>query len=179
MTPAIQPRGIRRRADLLRAAVQLLTEGGFAAVTHRAVAQRADLPLAATTYYFASRDQLLAQAFSLLVEDELTALRHAVTAGGLLGALEELPHQRLRQLGLWELYVHAGRDPELQQIARAWSDGCLVIIADFLHLPPDDLRVQLVYATFDALWLEHVVEERHSDLSTARALLAFAIAAVP
>ncbi|WP_425569529.1 hypothetical protein [Nonomuraea salmonea] len=39
---------------------------------------------------------------------------------------------------MWELYVHAGRDPALQAIARRWSDGCLRILADTLRLPPDD-----------------------------------------
>lgn len=155
--------------------MHLLTEGGFAAVTHRATAHRADLPLAATTYYFASRDQLLAEAFTLLVHDELTTLRHAATTHGLPGCLDHLqPHERLRQLGLWELYVHAGRHPTLQQIARTWSDGCLTIVADTLALPPRHPQVRLAYATLSALWLEHVVEDRPDSLTQARTLLTHA-----
>ncbi len=42
-------RGLRRRQLLLKAAGEPLMEHGFAAVSHRAVAQRAELPLAATT----------------------------------------------------------------------------------------------------------------------------------
>ncbi|GAB3433147.1 TetR family transcriptional regulator [Actinophytocola sediminis] len=41
------------------AAVALLVEGGFEAVRHRAVAERAGLPLASTTYYFNSLDDLV------------------------------------------------------------------------------------------------------------------------
>ena len=48
-----QRRSRARREALLRAAVALLAEGGVRAVTHRAVADRAGVPLAATTYYFA------------------------------------------------------------------------------------------------------------------------------
>ncbi|MEU7898732.1 TetR family transcriptional regulator [Nonomuraea sp. NPDC049152] len=172
-----QSRARRRRAALLAAAVDLLTEGGFAAVTHRAVAQRAALPLAATTYYFTSRDQLLAEAFGQLVDSELATTRHWVAAHGLRAILEEVVEaDRMRQLALWELYVHAGRDPVLQQIARRWTDGCVAVIADALELPAADPRVRLLYTTVSALWLEHVVEQRPAG--DARALLDLALQAV-
>lgn len=146
---------------MLTAAVELLAEGGFAAVTHRAVAHRAALPLAATTYYFASRDHLLAAAFAQLVEADLRDLRAWAAAHG----LATLPGHadRLAQLGLWELYVHAGRDPALQQIARTWTDGCVAIVADTLRLPPHHPRVRLAYALLTTRWLEHVVEGRDAD----------------
>ncbi|MEV2272443.1 TetR/AcrR family transcriptional regulator [Nonomuraea africana] len=171
---ATQPRGLRRRAALLAAAVELLTEGGFAAVTHRAVAQRAELPLAATTYYFTSRDHLLAEAFAQLVDSELAATRGWVAAHGLEHILDEVAGaDRMRQLALWELYVHAGRDPALQQIARRWTDGCVAIVADALGRPADDPAVRLVYTAVSALWLEHVVEQRPA--ADARALLTLAL----
>jgi AcrR family transcriptional regulator len=75
-----QERGWRRRDALLDAGVELLTEGGFAAVSHRAVAERAGLPLAATTYYFRSRDDLIAAAFELMVDRDLAATRERFTA---------------------------------------------------------------------------------------------------
>lgn len=59
MTAASTPKGERRRAELVEAAVGLLSEGGFDAVRHRAVAERAGLPLASTTYYFDSLDDLV------------------------------------------------------------------------------------------------------------------------
>ncbi|MFI7707370.1 TetR/AcrR family transcriptional regulator [Nonomuraea sp. NPDC049480] len=171
---ATQSRGRRRRATLLAAAVALLTEGGFACVTHRAVAHRARLPLAATTYYFASRDQLLAEAFAQLVETELATTRTWLTGHDLTALPDRIATaDRARQLGLWELYVHAGRDPVLQQIARRWTDGCIGILADTLHLPATDLRVRLVYTTLSTLWLEHVVEQR--PLDEARPLLTLAV----
>ncbi|WP_101789543.1 TetR/AcrR family transcriptional regulator [Nonomuraea indica] len=169
-----QERGRRRRATLLDAAVELLTEGGFAAVTHRAVATRAGLPLAATTYYFTSRDQLLAEAFNQLVDTELATLRTWTTTHGLT-ALPDLvaTADPTRQLGLWELYVHAGRDPALRRIARRWSDGCLTVLAETLDLPATDPRTRLLYTTVSALWLELVVERRPTD--EARTLLLLAL----
>ncbi|SEK64963.1 TetR/AcrR family transcriptional regulator [Nonomuraea pusilla] len=172
--PPVQERGRRRRAHLLAAAVGLLAEGGFAAVTHRNVARRARLPLAATTYYFASRDQLLAEAFAQLVEAELATTRDWVARHGLRALPEQVAAaDRARQLGLWELYVHAGRDPALQRIARRWTDGCVRLVADALTLPETDPRARLVYTTLSALWLEHVVEQR--PLADARALLDAAV----
>ncbi|MCK2215498.1 TetR family transcriptional regulator [Actinomadura sp. ATCC 31491] len=172
--PAAQARSRRRRATLLTAAVDLLADGGFAAVTHRAVAQRAHLPLAATTYYFASRDQLLAEAFAQLVETELATTAAWITEHGLTGLPGHLAAaDRHRQLGLWELYVHAGRDPVLQQIARRWTDGCVRLIAQALHLPDTDPRARLLYTTVSTLWLELIVEQRPPD--QARTLLAHAV----
>jgi DNA-binding transcriptional regulator YbjK len=61
-TAASTPKGERRRAALVEAGAELLVEGGFDAVRHRAVAERAGLPLASTTYYFDSLDELVTSA---------------------------------------------------------------------------------------------------------------------
>lgn len=169
-----QERGRRRRATLLSAAVELLTEGGFAAVTHRAVAHRASLPLAATTYYFTSRDQLLAEAFAQLVDTELATLRTWIITHGLTTLPDHITAaDHTRQLGLWELYVHAGRDPALRRIARHWTDGCVTLLAETLDLPATDPRPRLLYTTLSTLWLELVVERRPT--AEARTLLNLAL----
>src|SRR4051794_22395041 len=62
MTSGSTPKGERRRQALVEAAAALLVEGGFDAVRHRAVAERAGLPLASTTYYFGSLDELVTAA---------------------------------------------------------------------------------------------------------------------
>ncbi|MER5325078.1 TetR/AcrR family transcriptional regulator [Streptosporangium roseum] len=173
--PPAQERGRHRRQALTTAAAELLHEGGFASVTHRAVARRAHLPLAATTYYFTSREELLTEAFALLVAGELAALRAATTGPDPFGALLRTAQaDRPRQLGLWELYVQAGRDPALQPVARAWTDGYGEILADALrttgHNPaPDGIR--LVAALLNGLWLEQLVEERPHSHEETRALL--------
>ncbi|MBN6035868.1 TetR/AcrR family transcriptional regulator [Amycolatopsis sp. 195334CR] len=61
-TAASTPKGERRRAALIEAASQLLAESGFDAIRHRAVAERAGLPLASTTYYFDSLEELVTAA---------------------------------------------------------------------------------------------------------------------
>jgi DNA-binding transcriptional regulator YbjK len=75
---AVTPKGERRRYALVSAAAELLAEGGFEAVRHRAVAQRAGLPLASTTYYFSSLDDLIARAVEHIGLIEVAQLRARV-----------------------------------------------------------------------------------------------------
>jgi DNA-binding transcriptional regulator YbjK len=183
-----QERALRRREALLEAAVQLLGEGGFAAVTHRAVARRAALPLAATSYYFSCRDQLLGEAFAVLVERELAQLRAYVETAP-TGSPEELAEalagayasDRPRQLGLWELYLHAGRDPALQSIARAWTDGCDEIVASVLYRagrPCSPSEVRFVTTVLSGVWLEDIVEARPESPGRARDVVARALMSI-
>ncbi|GAA2815245.1 TetR family transcriptional regulator [Saccharopolyspora taberi] len=62
------------------AAGQLLAEGGFDAIRHRAVAERAGLPLASTTYYFSSLDDLVGAAVEHEARQELAAGRAQLDA---------------------------------------------------------------------------------------------------
>ena len=71
MTAASTPKGERRRHELVAAAAALLIEGGFEAIRHRAVAERAGLPLASTTYYFDSLDELIEAAVEFNGRGEL------------------------------------------------------------------------------------------------------------
>ena len=64
----------------MSAAAELLSEGGFEAVRHRAVARRAGLPLASTTYYFSSLDDLIARAVEHIGMIEVAQLRSQVNA---------------------------------------------------------------------------------------------------
>src|SRR5690349_22935278 len=80
MTAATTPKGERRRAALVEAAAELLVEGGFDAVRHRAVAERAGLPLASTTYYFDSLDELVTAAVELHGRAELAGGREKLAA---------------------------------------------------------------------------------------------------
>src|SRR4029078_12455781 len=78
VTAAVTPKGERRRYALVSAAADLLCEGGFDAVRHRAVARRAGLPLASTTYYFSSLDDLIAKAVKHAGSREAEQLRSRV-----------------------------------------------------------------------------------------------------
>jgi DNA-binding transcriptional regulator YbjK len=80
VTAAVTPKGERRRFALICAAAELLCHAGFEAVTHRAVAERAGLPLASTTYYFSSLEELIETAVEYLSATEGAQLRDRVRA---------------------------------------------------------------------------------------------------
>ena len=60
--PKRQKRGEAQRIKVLDATLELLAREGPRGVTHRAVAKEAGTSVRATTYYFDSREQLLAEA---------------------------------------------------------------------------------------------------------------------
>ncbi len=57
-----------RRIKLLEAALRIISREGTRGIRHRAVASEANVPLAATTYYFEHIDQLINDAFILFAE---------------------------------------------------------------------------------------------------------------
>lgn len=63
-----QERSRLRRDELLAAAIELFAEGGSRSITHRAVAARAGLPSATTTYYFESIDELIREALGAHID---------------------------------------------------------------------------------------------------------------
>ena len=74
-------RGDASRQAILDATVRLIAAGGLTSVTHRAVAAEAQVSAAATTYHFATLDDLLqATLTSLSAEGFSNAYRSAYSA---------------------------------------------------------------------------------------------------
>jgi DNA-binding transcriptional regulator YbjK len=133
VTSAVTPKGERRRDALVRAAAELLCEGGFEAVRHRAVARRAGLPLASTTYYFSSLEDLIANAVDFVGTREAEQLRSQVavlsrrrrgaesTADVLVDLLVgDSPGSQVTEqlISRYERYVACARQPGLRDIQR-------------------------------------------------------------
>ena len=68
------PRSEQRRRAIMRATLRVVAEGGLDRVTHRRVAAAAGVPLGSTTYYFASRDDLIRQSFQLYLDESTKVL---------------------------------------------------------------------------------------------------------
>jgi TetR/AcrR family transcriptional regulator, regulator of biofilm formation and stress response len=120
----VQQRSRSRRELLLRAAVELLAQGGPRAVTHRAVAARAGVPQASTTYYFESIQQLTDEALRMHLSERTSELQAMIAeAGGKSESIEEIARAlaemlmtRSREIAIaqFEVYMQAGRNPELR-----------------------------------------------------------------
>ncbi len=129
VTATVTPKGERRRLALVSAAAELLCEGGPDAVRHRAVAKRAGLPLASTTYYFSSLGELIEKAVELLDAAEAEQLRAQVralprrrrstgaTASLLLDLLAGEPTSE-QLISRYERYIASARHPALRGLER-------------------------------------------------------------
>ncbi|MFI6432746.1 TetR/AcrR family transcriptional regulator [Rhodococcus oryzae] len=132
MSSAATPKGERRRMALVEAAADLMLEGGFEAVRHRAVAQRACLPLASTTYYFDSLDDLIARAVELSGSREMDAMRariDQITQADrdsaavveliielLVGPIEGVTREHL--IARYECFIASARHPQLHEVQK-------------------------------------------------------------
>jgi DNA-binding transcriptional regulator YbjK len=132
---ARRERGEKRRREILDATLRVIARQGVARVTHRAVAAEGGVPLAATTYYFASKTELLIEACRHHVErqtklvegieaelghGDLTPERAAEALARILSI--ELFPGREELMAEYELVLEAARRPELRELARTWSD---------------------------------------------------------
>ena len=61
----------QRRRLILEAALKIVVREGVRGIRHRAVAKEADVPLAATTYYFKDIQELINDTFTLYAEQAL------------------------------------------------------------------------------------------------------------
>ncbi|MFF3020919.1 TetR/AcrR family transcriptional regulator [Streptomyces sp. NPDC057939] len=78
--PTTPPRRRRdpeaRKREVIEAAERVIAARGLEGLTHRSVAAEGDLPVASTTYHFATRDDLIQLAFERSVDQFLAYLEH-------------------------------------------------------------------------------------------------------
>jgi len=189
VTAAVTPKGERRRYALVSAAAELLCEGGFDAVRHRAVARRAGLPLASTTYYFSSLDDLIANAVEYVGTREAEQLRTRVstlsrrrrgaesTADVLVDLLVgDTPGVSVTEqlISRYERYIACARQPGLRdiqrQILRQRTAAVLEVVERSGRSVRSDQLTALVCAV-DGAVVAALVGEGDGPRETARATL--------
>ncbi|MGH3562274.1 MAG: TetR/AcrR family transcriptional regulator [Mycobacterium sp.] len=189
VTAAVTPKGERRRYALVSAAAELLREGGFEAVRHRAVAHRAGLPLASTTYYFSSLDDLIASAVEHIGMLEVAELRARVaglsrrrrgaetTADVLVDLLvgEASGPQLTDQLiSRYERYIACARLPALRDIQRRILRQRSDAVVEAVERSGRCVRVELLSAlvcAVDGAVVAALVDDRQGPRDAARATL--------
>ena len=130
--PRLTAKGEARRAAIVETAARLVATAGPDAVNHRAVAGASGLPLAATTYYFDSLDDLRAAAVEQVLEVEAARVEHLVDglprrARSAAATAEHLvdvvlgPDRRgdAELQSLYERFLACGRHPALRPLLRA------------------------------------------------------------
>ena len=181
-SPVRQARGEERRREVLEAALRVVGRSGVRAATHRAVAAEAGTSLSATTYYFASGEDLLEQAFAHYVDERTGQLASVLQAAGATGSLavadgedlfaafvlDELTSGRLRISAEFRLALEGATNPRMaeqfERLGRSIEDllTTLLTLADSPN-PPLDARVMLSFVR--GLELDEVTRKTASSPS--------------
>ncbi len=188
VTAAVTPKGERRRYALVSAAADLLCEGGFDAVRHRAVARRAGMPLASTTYYFSSLEDLISNAVEHVGTRESEELRGRLavlsrrrrgaesTAEVLVDMLVgDSPEQVTEQvISRYERYIACARQPGLRDIQRRILAQRTDAVVEVVDRSGRSVRAELLTAlvcAVDGAVVAALVEEGDGPRATAKATL--------
>jgi len=158
-----QERSQRRRDALLQAAVELIAEGGVNTVTHRAVAARAELPPSTTGYFFASIDDLAAEALreyaGRAVGEYRARAAAAADADALIEAVATLTFDAPGELAQITTYLEASRNPAMREPVGEVLDAYRRLAEDVLTAVglPDAATASLAFvALLDGFTLRHL-----------------------
>jgi DNA-binding transcriptional regulator YbjK len=184
----ISAKGHHRRRHLVTAAGEVLLQHGFAAVSHRSVAEHARLPLSATTYYFTSLDDLLAEALSGLADrwhEQARAVIESLPArlaGPQATADAIVSVATLASMGdaspmgvmvLYERYLEAARHPALRGAIATYDQHLDGLVSEILRragLEHDSTSARLVLAVVDGAIMRALAEGRDHRKSVAHVL---------
>ncbi len=178
------PRGAARRRQILEATLQVIGRGGIAAVDHRTVAAEAGVPLGSTTYYFESKDDMVAQALNHVADREAERLeteRQRLEGAKAAGVRRRLADQvmecvktdRLVLLAQYQLYLEAARREDLRAAAERWDRAYRTFYHQALTTigtPDAGGRARLLCASLDGLILQHLATGMDADELRVRAV---------
>ena len=187
-----RPRGTARRDALLDAVLRVVAEVGVDAVTHRRVAEAAGLPLASTTYWFESKEQMLTAALERAADRDIERLdtflgeipaRAADPLGlavrAILGPNEDSGQtSRGWLLATYTLMLEAARQPALREVTMRWTEAYMEALPPLLaaagsrHARPD---AALLLAAADGLLIDQLASDDTSDLAPRLRRLADAL----
>jgi DNA-binding transcriptional regulator YbjK len=164
-----QGRGRARRERLIEVTIELVAREGIDAVTHRRVAELAQVPLGSTTYYFASREEMLVEALKTFGRQEIAAIRarlaelltHRPSRRRYVDRLvdflaPQLADDRWRTVAQYALLCEAARRPELEQVAREWNQAWWAVLEELfqaLKVPDPGLEARMLLAMLDGFLL--------------------------
>jgi len=176
-----QDRSRRRREALLRAAIELLGETGAKSVTHRAVAERAGVPLASTTYYFRSVNELIEEALKFHVAERVAELEGLaevalrITAASVTQIAERMAEILVAAptpilVAQYQMYLEAGRNPALQPAASealAAFEGLIARVLTALGAREPRAAAEAFFALLDGFALHRLARPRDPEREAA------------
>ncbi|MBB5869981.1 AcrR family transcriptional regulator [Allocatelliglobosispora scoriae] len=183
-----------RRSALVQAALRVIATHGVAAATTRAIVAEAGMSLASFHYAFKSRDELISELITFVIDHEILAATQGLATGadlrttirdGLHAYLRLVEQDPLRELAMFELVQYAMRTPELGAAARQQYDayyraaaGLLVHVAEQNRITwrrPIDEMARILITLSDGLTLGWLVDR---DSAQAESVIEFATEAL-
>lgn len=149
-TPQIQRRLDAQRQTIVQAAIALAGEGGYAACSVARVAARAGVASGTVYNHFASKSDLLAEVFRVVVSREVDAVRAAAAPPGSAAAratavVETFAGRALKSPQLAYALLAEPVDPKVDalrlEFRRAFTDVAAAAISDGVatgELPPQN-----------------------------------------
>ncbi len=160
-----------RREAMIAATLDLISEGGIAAATVRAIAEKADVTPGLIRHYFKTKEDLTRAAYQSLMDKMTTA------NGRVLDTAPAAPAARLAAfvaaslrppvvdpsaMGLWAGFIHqVQQDPLIREVHRATYLGYRDLLQDLIAALPRQadaarLRAEAIACNgvIDGLWLE-------------------------
>jgi AcrR family transcriptional regulator len=175
--PSVTRRSAEVRLDsLLRTACDVIVDRGLANTRTADVASAAGVSQALVFYHFASKERLLAQAFSYAAEQDLARLDAVLSSEA--SPLEKVqkilklyaPTGSSKSWAMWiDCWAESMRVPELEKVSRRldlrWKDALTEVVADgvadgsFTCADPSGAAWRII-ALVDGLAVQVTVHER-------------------
>ncbi|MCZ4124667.1 TetR/AcrR family transcriptional regulator [Streptomyces sp. H39-S7] len=174
------------RERIVEATLRIIGQDGVAAVTNRRIAKEAGVSLGSITYHFATQHDLLRESLRSFVDQEtrrftdlaahhITDCVTAEQAATIVGQVSADTVFDSEHIAPFELYIHAGRDPQLRPAAAECFtayDQLATSILGGLGVPDPERLAGPVVALVVGLQLRRLATGSASDdLVTALLLL--------
>lgn len=175
------------RRRIANGAIEVLAQSGVPGLTHRAVVRACGASLAATTYHFDTKADMLAEASRLLLGgylDAFSRLEARMAAGGEtdLRCLDDLVgrvvgnavgRERTRSIAWCRIMLHGGRSAGGRMLAQDWYGQLSAIWHSIAGRMEPNPGMQDVDAAIDlVVGLTFLLHPLDIDAATARDLLA-------
>ena len=165
-------RGPARFEHLAEIAIRIIGEEGVQALTHRRLAERADVPLGSTTYWFESRTAILTLALGRFATAETAALSErfaALRSTGLRTLLDAICEhvagqdagERWRLAAQYAVFEEASRNPDLRSVLHEWTAVWLRHLTEQLEaagVEEAPVRARVLLSLLDGLLLNQLAD---------------------
>ena len=167
---------VTRREQILHATLEAIAEYGISGVTHRKIAQRADVPLGSMTYYFTGIDALLEEALSDFARQmsqtyrdylaQATSQRAACEALTQVICGAQITTPKNMEL-MYQLYAYASRRPGLKAIMQEWMQRSQQILEAWF----DPATARALDAFIEGMTLHYVIDRQPLSEAEIRAMV--------